>query len=69
MILSKVKYILQDSVSEILRLAKFLEVEASEDLVKAIDDLCSFDKMKKEKNKHEDVNEWKDKEPGMYRKG
>lgn len=59
----------QDSISEILRLAKFLEVEASEDLVKAIDDLCSFDKMKKEKNKHEDLNEWKDKEPGMYRKG
>ncbi|XP_063429481.1 sulfotransferase 1B1-like [Mytilus trossulus] len=59
----------QNSLNEIKRIAKFLEIEATDDLVQKIDDLCSFEKMKKEKNKHEDVNEWKDKEPGMYRKG
>jgi hypothetical protein len=37
--------------------------------VREIDDLCSFDKMKGDKNKHEDPTEWKNKQPGMYRKG
>jgi hypothetical protein len=50
-------------------LAKFLEVEVDENLVREIDDLCSFDKMKGDKNKHEDPTEWKNKQPGMYRKG
>jgi hypothetical protein len=60
---------LQDNKSEIRNLAKFLEVEVDENLVRDIDDLCSFDKMKGDKNKHEDPTEWKNKQPGMYRKG
>lgn len=59
----------EDSKSEIRNLAKFLEVEVDENLVRDIDDLCSFDKMKGDKNKHEDPTGWKNKQPGMYRKG
>ena len=62
-------FVLQDSKSEIRNLAKFLEVEVDENLVRDIDDLCSFDKMKGDKNKHEDPTGWKNKQPGMYRKG
>lgn len=59
----------QNSIEEIRRVAKFLDIDASNDLIKDINDLCSFDKMKKEKNKHEIAADWKDNQPGMYRKG
>lgn len=59
----------QNSLNEVKRLAKFLEVDLDESVLKQIDEMCQFDKMKKEKNKNENPDEWKDKEPGMYRKG
>ncbi|KAJ8308661.1 hypothetical protein KUTeg_013535 [Tegillarca granosa] len=60
--------ILRDNET-VKRLAKFLEVDLDESVLKQIDEMCQFDKMKKEKNKNENPDEWKDKEPGMYRKG
>ncbi|XP_061172334.1 sulfotransferase 1B1-like [Saccostrea echinata] len=59
----------EDSIKEIKRLAGFLNVEASDELVTQINSLCQFDKMKNEKNSGEDLSEWRDNNPGMYRKG
>lgn len=54
---------------EITKLARFLGTEVSDELIQNIDSLCQFDAMKKEKNVTEDVTEWRDNNPGMYRKG
>ncbi|KAK3084922.1 hypothetical protein FSP39_021506 [Pinctada imbricata] len=54
---------------QVKRIAEYLGKAASQELIKDIVDLCSFKKMKKEKDPLEDLNEWKDKQPGMYRKG
>ncbi|XP_048732222.2 sulfotransferase 1B1-like isoform X2 [Ostrea edulis] len=59
----------EDSLREIKRLADFLKVDVSDEMVRKIDSLCHFDKMKKEKNVNEDPSEWRDNNPGMYRKG
>jgi hypothetical protein len=61
--------VLQDSLREIKKLAEFMKVDASDEMLKTIDSLCQFDKMKKEKNVNEDPSEWRDNNPGMYRKG
>lgn len=59
----------EDSNTEITKLAGFLGTEVSDELIRNIDSLCQFDAMKKEKNVTEDVTEWRDNNPGMYRKG
>jgi hypothetical protein len=60
---------MQDSLREIKKLAEFLKVEASEELLKTIDNLCNFETMKDEKNLIEDLPAWRNNNPGMYRKG
>ena len=39
------------------------------ELIADIADKCSFNNMKKEKDPMENMAEWKDGQPGMYRKG
>ena len=50
-------------------MAKFLDVECDKEFLKKVEDMCSFEKMKKDKDKIENKDEWKDGQPGMYRKG
>ena len=60
---------LQDSRSEINRIGKFLEVSTEDNLISGISALCSFNAMKNDKRSCEDVKEWKNNRPGMYRNG
>ena len=50
-------------------MAKFLEVDCDKEFLQNVEDMCQFDKMKKEKAKIENMTIWKEGEPGMYRKG
>ncbi|XP_062588049.1 sulfotransferase 1B1-like [Saccostrea cucullata] len=59
----------QSPEHEIRNLAEFLAVSCSSDLSHDISAQCSFLVMKEEKDPLEDITEWKDGEPGMYRKG
>ncbi|KAK3093124.1 hypothetical protein FSP39_011381 [Pinctada imbricata] len=59
----------ENGMREIQRLAKFLEVDRDEKFIREVDELCQFDRMKKDKDKIENADEWKNGQPGMYRKG
>ncbi|KAL3857295.1 hypothetical protein ACJMK2_011980 [Sinanodonta woodiana] len=61
----------KDDTKEIKHLARFLGVKEDEELIKSIAEACDFERMKKEKTPLEiaTADEWRDKEPGMYRKG
>ena len=59
----------QNPEDEIEKLSKFLEVKVDKELIADIAEKCSFSRMKKEKDPMENKAEWKDGQPGMYRKG
>jgi len=59
----------QDSVKEIKKVSDFLGLKRDDRLIEEIADKCEFSKMKKEKDSMENKAEWKDGQPGMYRKG
>ncbi|KAL3857301.1 hypothetical protein ACJMK2_011983 [Sinanodonta woodiana] len=61
----------KDDMKEIKQLAQFLGVKADEELIKRISEACDFERMKKEKYALEiaTAEVWRDKEPGIYRKG
>ncbi|XP_033736239.1 sulfotransferase family cytosolic 1B member 1-like [Pecten maximus] len=59
----------EDSLREVTRIAKFLGVDCDQTFLQEVNDLCHFDRMKKEKNALEQADGWKGDEPGMYRKG
>lgn len=61
--------ILQDPIREVKRLCEFLEKDIELQVLRDIVHLCDFNKMKKDKDPLEDLDEWKDQQPGMYRKG
>ena len=62
-------FLFKKPIEEVEKLAKFLEVKAERNLVEDIVDKCDFSKMKKEKDPMEVKAEWRDGQPGMYRKG
>ena len=62
-------FILQNPVEEIDKLSKFLDVKVDTELTEDIAEKCSFSSMKKEKDPMENKDEWKEGQPGMYRKG
>ncbi|XP_060074359.1 sulfotransferase 1B1-like [Ylistrum balloti] len=59
----------EDALREVTRIAKFLEVDCDQAFLQEVTDLCHFDRMKKEKVNMEEIDSWKDGQPGMYRKG
>lgn len=61
--------IFQSPQTEVKHLADFLEISCSNNLARDISAQCSFSIMKKDKDPLEDMAEWKNGEPGMYRKG
>lgn len=58
-----------DSVKEITKISDFLGLKTDPRLAEEIANKCSFDQMKKEKDPLENTVDWKDGQPGMYRKG
>ena len=44
-------------------------MECDKEFLRKVEDMCQFDKMKKDKAKIENMDIWKEGEPGMYRKG
>lgn len=56
-------------IEEIEKLSNFLNIKVDRDLIEDIAKKCDFSYMKKEKDPMEDASEWKDGQPGMYRKG
>ncbi|KAL3871417.1 hypothetical protein ACJMK2_039416 [Sinanodonta woodiana] len=61
-----------DSAAEVRRLANFMGVSLSDDLIEAIAEKCSFQNMVKDKMGLEDEKwrkVWRDEKPRMYRKG
>ena len=60
---------LQNVIEEIEKLSNFLNIKVDRDLIEDIAKKCDFSNMKKEKDPMEDASEWKDGQPGMYRKG
>lgn len=67
--LCKSLFPLQSTEEEIKRLAEFLGVGCNSQLSQEICEMCSFSVMKQDKDPLEDASEWKQGEPGMYRKG
>jgi len=61
--------VLQDSLEEVTKLAKFLGVNFDIEFLKRVDRLCQFDNLKSEKDPLENVDYWRDKIPTTYRKG
>ena len=62
-------FFFQNPEDEIEKLSKYLEVKVDRELIVDIAEKCSFSSMKKEKDPMEDKSEWRDGQPGMYRKG
>ena len=64
---------LQDGITGVKKLAKFLEVADNDNLCKNITHKCVFGNMVKDKKDLEEVPEWKtvsrNSEPKFYRKG
>ena len=44
-------------------------MDCDKEFLQKVEDMCQFDKMKKDKDKIEDTSVWKEGKPGMYRKG
>lgn len=47
----------------------FLGLKSSAELMAEIAERCDFASMKRDKDVLENLSEWKDGQPGMYRKG
>ncbi|KAJ8317803.1 hypothetical protein KUTeg_004645, partial [Tegillarca granosa] len=59
----------QNGIEEIQRLADFLGVNANKKLITAIEEMCQFSTMKKDKDQMELLEISRDKKPLFYRKG
>lgn len=55
-------------MTEIQKIARFLNKDDDEQLCKAINELCTFERMSIEKHQGF-VENWKNHKPGFYRKG
>ncbi|KAJ8308662.1 hypothetical protein KUTeg_013536, partial [Tegillarca granosa] len=58
-----------NGIEEIQRLADFLGVNANKELITAIEEMCQFSTMKKDKDQMELLEISRDKKPLFYRKG
>lgn len=59
----------EDSIREITKLSEYLGLKTDKRLIEEIAEKCEFSNMKKEKDPLENMADWKDGKPGMYRKG